>query len=152
MLKKFNIRVYGLLIEKGRILLVDEMVKGREITKFPGGGLELGEGTKECLVREFKEETGLDVFVESHFYTTDFFQRSAFNEEHQIISIYYLVKNAIAADSEIRDIPYGSHVPTETILSFRWISLQEITPADVTLPIDKRVVEEMIKSPDSLSI
>ncbi|HMZ45647.1 MAG TPA: NUDIX domain-containing protein, partial [Chitinophagaceae bacterium] len=88
----FNIRVYGILKDdNNNVLLSDEYIYGNYFTKFPGGGLEFGEGTRECLIREFKEETGLDIIVGKHIYTTDFFQISAFNNKDQIISIYYYV-------------------------------------------------------------
>ncbi len=75
----FNVRVYGILVnDKNQILLSDEIIRGNFYTKFPGGGLEIGEGTRECLKREFKEEMNLEVEVEKHFYTTDFYQQSAF--------------------------------------------------------------------------
>src|ERR1700733_4647942 len=86
----FNIRVYGILCnDQKQVLVKDELIRGNRFTKFPGGGLEFGEGTRDCLKREFKEEMDLEVLVGDHIYTTDFFQMSAFNPEHQIISIYY---------------------------------------------------------------
>src|ERR1700733_10521242 len=89
----FTIRVYGILMnEKKQVLLSDEFIRGKYYTKFPGGGLELGEGTRDCLKREFKEEMNLEVLVEDHIYTTDYFQMSAFNPADQIISIYYFAK------------------------------------------------------------
>src|SRR3982750_257422 len=89
----FNVRVYGILInDQNELLVSDEYIRGGYYTKFPGGGLEFGEGTRDCLKREFMEEMSLDVSVGEHIYTTDFFQMSAFNPEHQIISIYYYVK------------------------------------------------------------
>ena len=89
----FNIRVYGVLINaQKQVLVSDEYIRGSYYTKFPGGGLELGEGTRDCLKREFKEEMDLEVQVDQHLYTTDYYQVSAFNPSHQIISIYYLVK------------------------------------------------------------
>ena len=92
-LTMFTIRVYGILInENKQVLVSDEFIRGNYYTKFPGGGLELGEGTRDCLKREFKEEMNLDVQVEDHIYTTDYFQMSAFNPDDQIISIYYFVK------------------------------------------------------------
>src|SRR5678810_362599 len=89
----FNLRVYGVLInEQKQVLVSDEYIRGSYYTKFPGGGLELGEGTRDCLKREFKEEMDLEIEVAEHLYTTDFYQVSAFNPAHQIISIYYLVR------------------------------------------------------------
>src|SRR3954464_1381101 len=89
----FNVRVYGILMDSNKRLLVsDEFIRGSYFTKFPGGGLEYGEGTRDCLKREFLEEMDLAVEVGEHLYTTDFFQRSAFHPDHQIISIYYFVR------------------------------------------------------------
>ena len=52
----FNIRVYALLInEKNEVLITDEFRFGKEVTKFPGGGLHWGEGTIDCLQRECRE-------------------------------------------------------------------------------------------------
>src|SRR3954464_15284708 len=95
----FNVRVYGILLDsKKRVLVSDEFIRGNYFTKFPGGGLEFGEGTKDCLKREFKEETNLDVTIGEHIYTTDFFQISAFNNVDQIISIYYFAHTAEPVD------------------------------------------------------
>src|SRR5688572_22129615 len=86
----FNIRVYGILVNKQKQVLVsDEFIRGGLYTKFPGGGLEFGEGTRDCLKRELKEELGIDTSIGNHIYTTDYFQMSAFHTGHQIISIYY---------------------------------------------------------------
>ena len=51
-----NLRVYGLLFRNGKILISAETVAGRDILKFPGGGVECEETPEEALVREFKEE------------------------------------------------------------------------------------------------
>ena len=60
----FNVRVYGILIDDHQRLLVsDEFIRGNYITKLPGGGLEIGEGTREGLAREFMEEANLKVTV-----------------------------------------------------------------------------------------
>ena len=79
----FNIRIYGLLLTPAKEVVVsDEYIRGNYFTKFPGGGLEFGEGTRDCLKREFKEEMNLEVTIGEHIYTTDFFQLSAFNPQH----------------------------------------------------------------------
>lgn len=45
----FTIRVYGLWLHNNSVLLSNESVKGVQVIKFPGGGLEFGEGTIDCL-------------------------------------------------------------------------------------------------------
>jgi ADP-ribose pyrophosphatase YjhB (NUDIX family) len=132
----FNVRVYGILICEGHILLSDETIKGFSFTKLPGGGLEFGEGTADCLKREFKEETGFDVRVTKHFYTTDFFQVSAFNDRHQVISVYYEVE--VDGLKKLRPI-----IPLENDQIFRWQSLTKISESDFTFPIDKKLVPHL---------
>ncbi len=81
---KIIIRVYGLIInDRNQILLSDEFQLGTKMMKFPGGGLEPGEGPADCIKREAIEELGQEVEIISHFYTTDFFQKALFYENHQ---------------------------------------------------------------------
>lgn len=143
----FNVRVYGVLLDKDRRLLVsDEFIRGQYITKLPGGGLEIGEGTRECLQREFREETGLEVNVGNHLYTTDFFQISAFNHTDQIISIYYYVhpEGEILLPVKEKPFDFAPHQiadPTGESEVFRWIDWNDIHPDHMTLPIDKVVMD-----------
>src|SRR3978361_1205804 len=103
----FNVRVYGILLgENKQVLVSDEFIRGQYYTKFPGGGLEYGEGTRDCLKREFIEEMNLKVEVGEHIYTTDFFQISAFNPDHQILSIYYYVKALEAISVRLSYSPF----------------------------------------------
>ena len=144
MVKKFNVRVYGILTENNSVLLSDEYIKGNKITKFPGGGLEFGEGTKDCLIREFKEELDLDIEVLDHLYTTDFFVSSAFHSNSQVISIYYLVKAKSKPNFKISETEHN-YDKKEGAQSLRWIDLKELKESDLTLIIDKRVGEILMK-------
>jgi ADP-ribose pyrophosphatase YjhB (NUDIX family) len=149
MAQSFNVRVYGILTGKNKEVLVsDELIRGSYITKFPGGGLEFGEGTRDCLKREFKEEMNLNVKVTSHLYTTDFFQMSAFNPEHQIISIYYLVEALEEIKVPLRTNPFdfdeaqmAVYRETGETETFRFISWTGFNKESVTLPIDKVVAD-----------
>lgn len=136
----FNVRVYGILInDKDQVLLSDETIRGKFYTKFPGGGLEAGEGTRDCLKREFLEEMNLAVEVRDHFYTTDFYQQSAFNPEHQVISVYYHVEAKYEIDLE------KINAQEETEESFRFVDLSAFSVEDVSLPIDKKVAELILQ-------
>jgi 8-oxo-dGTP diphosphatase len=147
----FNIRVYGILINEARQVLVsDEYIRGAYFTKFPGGGLEFGEGTRDCLKREFMEEMNLNVAIGDHIYTTDFYQMSAFNPGHQIISIYYQVTALEAITVPLRNKPfdfdeqqmtvYAKEQQTET---FRFIDWDDFSAESVSLPIDKIVAAQI---------
>ncbi len=56
----FQIRVTGILIEDRKILLVKQKVNDDRFWSLPGGRMEHGETMGEALIREIKEETGLD--------------------------------------------------------------------------------------------
>lgn len=127
----FNVRVYGLLMHEGSILTVEEPVWGEQVLKFPGGGLEFGEGLLDCLKREFKEELNCQITDIRHFYTTDFFVQSLINPEHQVISVYYLVK------ARMSELEYE----LEDNLQFRWIPMEDLHEDMFFLPIDKHVVK-----------
>lgn len=148
----FNIRVYGILInDKKQVLVSDEFIRGGYYTKFCGGGLEQGEGTIDCLKREFMEEMNLRVSVGAHLYTTDFYQQSAFNPSQQIISIYYYVTALEAITVHLKNAPfqfdetqlamYKDKGETE---AFRFVDWDDFSSETVTLPIDK-LVATMIK-------
>ena len=148
----FNIRVYGILIsDQKQVLVADEFIRGGYYTKFPGGGLEFGEGTRDCLKREIKEELNLEAEIGEHIYTTDFFQLSAFNPEHQIISIYYKVNPLESIQFPLRIIPFDFdeqqlkiYEATNETETFRFIDWNEFSEESMTLPIDK-IVAEIIK-------
>ena len=143
----FNIRVYGILInERQQVLVSDEFIRGTYFTKFPGGGLEFGEGTRDCLKREFMEEMNLNVQVGEHIYTTDFFQLSAFNPGHQIISIYYFAHALEAISVPLRDKPFDFdeqqlrvYESAGEVETFRFIEKEDFNEECVSLPIDKIV-------------
>ncbi|MEP6466690.1 MAG: NUDIX domain-containing protein [Parafilimonas sp.] len=146
-INRFTIRVYGILLDNNkRILVSDEFIRGDYFTKFPGGGLELGEGTRDCVKREFKEETGLDIETGAHIYTTDYFQQSAFNLNDQIISIYYYVHakdiNNLQVKTKMFDFePHQIADPKGQSEVLRWVNLSDLNEDVVSLPIDKIVVQ-----------
>ncbi|WP_462265843.1 NUDIX domain-containing protein [Mucilaginibacter sp.] len=141
---KFNVRVYGVLINQQQVLISDEQEYGYRFTKFPGGGLEYGEGTSDGLKREFMEECNAKVEVISHLYTTDFFVKSAFNDS-QIISIYYIVKSLEPLKLNFKTKPFDFEGEGEGLQSFRWVKLTELKPEQLTFPIDQHVAALLVQ-------
>jgi ADP-ribose pyrophosphatase len=148
-----SVRVYGILLnENKQVLVSDEYIRGGLYTKFPGGGLEIGEGTRDCLKREFKEEMDLEVSIGDHIYTTDFYQESAFNPGDQILSIYYYARALEPIKVPLRVKPFdfdeqqmAVYKATGTTETFRFINWDDFSEEVMSLPID-RIVARMVKS------
>ncbi|MBN2814312.1 MAG: NUDIX domain-containing protein [Bacteroidales bacterium] len=141
-IKKFNLRVYGLLInETAQILLSDEYALDVQMTKFPGGGLMYGEGPEDCIRREAVEEFGQEVEIIDHFYTTGFFQRAMFFEDHQLISIYYKIKLREAPRFSISAVPFDFPEMANGSQSFRWADIRQLSEEDLSFPIDRYVLK-----------
>ncbi|MBE9598191.1 NUDIX domain-containing protein [Pedobacter sp. MC2016-24] len=142
----FNVRVYGILINAdNQVLVSDEQSGGRIFSKFPGGGLELGEGLADALKREFMEECAAEIEVLEHFYTTDFYEKSSFNDS-QILSIYYFVRerHPLLLSFKTKAFDFDA----DSLQSFRWINLKDLKTEDVTFKTDQTVVELLLKQID----
>ncbi len=133
MIDKINIRVYAIYLnENNELMALDEGYAGEKLVKLPGGGLEFGEGTLECMHREFAEELNLKIEIVDHFYTQEDFLVSKFRKNEQLLTIYYQVNILNLDELEILD---------ESIEKVKWISLQEENP--LPLPIDKIVFQKL---------
>lgn len=143
-MKRFNLRVYVIIInDNDEVLLSDERRFGNAFTKFPGGGLEWGEGLTECLEREIEEELGIDVTIGELFYVNDFFQQSAFRGDDQLFSFYYRVYA-----NDYSQVPVSEHsVPLlEEGERFRWIPIHDLSEEILTFPVDKMIVKLLKKA------
>ncbi len=141
-LKHFTIRVYGLIINNNdEVLISDEFQLGIKMTKFPGGGLEFGEGPADCIKREAIEEFGQEIEILNHFYTTDFFQKALFYKDYQLISIYYSIRFIEPIKFKISNEPFDFEKMENGNQSFRWKKIRELSEENFTFPIDRKVAE-----------
>mgnify|MGYP000549756485 CR=1 FL=1 len=143
---QFVIRVYGIVLNNlNEVLITDEFQLGMKMTKFPGGGLHFGEGPIDCLKREFREEcNGQEIKNIRHFYTTGFFQKALFYENHQLISIYYLAELSKPLKFSITDKPFDFEEMKNGNQSFRWVQLKNLKTYELSFPIDKFVAKKLI--------
>ena len=130
----FNVRTYAIIIENGNILLSNELINDEEIIKFPGGGVEFGEGIIDALKREAKEEMNSRLKNIKHFYTTEFFQKSQFKSTDQLISIYYK-----ADFFSSKEFTPKEKKPQKDNPVFFWMSLKKLKNTLFHFPIDKHV-------------
>lgn len=141
----FIIRVYALIINANHeILLTDEFQLNTKMTKFPGGGLEFGEGTHECLIREMAEEcNGQQIENIRHFYTTHFYQPALFYEHKQLMSIYYLVDLQPPIQFLISDKAFDFDKEQGETQSFRWVKIISLDENELSFPIDRFVAGKL---------
>ena len=131
-IKSFNLRVYALIIERDSILVSREQIGGKYLYKFPGGGLQYGEGLIEGLQRESMEEMNQNLKNIKHFYTTDFFQQSQFDSKDQLIAIYYKAKLTSKINNKLK-------VPIKDFPVFEWKKITDFSDKELHFPTDKFV-------------
>lgn len=133
----FNIRVYGILVNDNQeVLISDEREYGMEFSKFPGGGLEYGEGLSAGLIREFKEECDADIRILRHIHTTDEFIKSAFNDS-QVLAVYYLVKNRTPLRCRFSNAIFDFETGKTIDQVFRWVPIDKLKESDLTFDMDR---------------
>jgi 8-oxo-dGTP diphosphatase len=142
--QQYVIRVYGVCLYQHYVVLSDEKYGAHYFTKFPGGGLEWGEGTIDCLKREFIEEFALNINIIKHLYTTDYFVQSAFNTAHQIISVYYLIDIEGVQNLPISNSVLPLDATQQNAQALRLVALYDVSVQHFNFPIDKKVFEEFI--------
>ena len=108
------VAVKAIVLYKGKALVIkreehDEI--GAGIWEFAGGKLEFGEGLEDSLLREIKEETGLDAKVESLLYASTFFTDPA----RQVVILGY--KCSVFNDSVVL---------SEEHSEYKWVTEQEL--------------------------
>ncbi|KAF2327929.1 NUDIX domain-containing protein [Flavobacterium ginsenosidimutans] len=124
-LYSFNVRAYAICENDNKILALYEYHKDKIYCKFPGGGVEFGEGILDCLHREFQEELNAKIKIVDHLYTQEHFVESIIDDGRQILLVYYIVKISNLEEMAIS---------TPDIQRFEWIDVNE---NPFVLPIDK---------------
>jgi len=138
--EKFNLRVYGVLVEERRLLVTDEFRKGMRMTKLPGGGVEFGEGVEFALKREWWEELNVDIEVEGIFFVNPCFQPSAFDAREQVVSMYFTIQRLGELRGTFRNTAQAFEKEQDGEQLFRWVALEELAPETFTFPIDQALV------------
>lgn len=136
---KWRPSCYGIVIHEDKILLTKQY--GRY--EVPGGGVDLGENPEETVVREIKEETGIDVVnprLVKHL--TSFFshQESGGIEHKQSLLLFFVCDYSggeLTLDGLMED-------EKATVEMAEWIPLSELDSVPAGATFDwKSVVREV---------
>lgn len=144
---RWNVRCYALILNPARthVLMARERFPDGSVgCKFPGGGVEEGEFLVDTLWRECQEELGTTEGLEwiGHAYTNDFFVRSAFADDEQILSVYHWLQ----ADHEgiaWWDEKPENLAPEEPLLEMNWEAIASLKPEALRFPIDRHVAAQL---------
>ena len=141
---KLNVRVYMVLTstnDQGQeeVLVSYERLPMGGVMKFPGGGLEWGEGPTACLRREALEELGQPVVVGDLVHVSRRAHVSSFDANHQVLAVHYEAalegEVAFVDDGELEDV-FGKRVPMmHQRLGWRLVS--ELKPEEFHFASDR---------------
>lgn len=110
----------GILYHNRKVLFVRQ-VSGEWV--IPGGGLEKGETTRDCVMREFMEEVGLKVKIVTPLYFDEFK-----NGGRNCLALYYFVKMEEDVEQEMKV------KPEDDIVNAKWFTRKKIQSMDVVWP------------------
>lgn len=145
-MKRYNIRVYGICIKDGRLLVTDEIRFGQKMTKLIGGGLEFGEGLAAALKREWMEELNLPISVGTILYVNPFLQISAFDPNDEVLCHYFWVEPLAPLPVKTKTQQFDFEEEVEDAQIFRWVPLSKLSPATFTFPIDQALVPILLQA------
>lgn len=112
-----RVRVAGILIEDDKILLIEHLKKDKRYWLVPGGGVDWGESTAEALIREYKEETNLDISVEKFLFLSE---TIAPDKQKHVINLYFQIK---VLKNSIENMQLGNE---KNLIDLRFITKNEI--------------------------
>lgn len=130
---KFNARCYAVIrSSQDRVLVMMERWKGVDLNKFPGGGLELGEGLLECIYREIDEEFERNEHLNyKHLHTPTGCFSSRFKPQEQLL-LNYFTNRENAEETNWELIPNDPN-----LLGIKWLELKAENAEWLTLESDK---------------
>lgn len=121
--------VAAILIKDKKLLLGRRNISYSNMWCIPCGYVEYYEDVREATVREFKEETNLDIKLGSVFNVHSNFH----NPEQHTVGIWFLVEEY-----------NGAMMPNDDIDKLDFFSLDEINYLELAFPTDKLIISELV--------
>lgn len=119
---KVRVRVNGILVQSSCILMVriKSPVTGDLVWMPPGGGLEFGETLDKCLIREFREETGLHVITDEFLFLDELVE-----ESFHAVELYFKVTQTGGKVKLGKDPEHDSD--SQVINDIQWVPLSSLS-------------------------
>ncbi|MDA3901236.1 MAG: NUDIX domain-containing protein [Spirochaetes bacterium] len=127
--KNIRIRVAGLLIENGSLLMVCHKKNNRSYWLLPGGGVEYGETLQEALAREFEEELGIIVEPKDLLFSIDSIAPSGKRHIVNLVFSCSYLSGTYRLGSDKR------------LFDFKFLSLAELSDVTIYPSFKKQLIE-----------
>jgi ADP-ribose pyrophosphatase YjhB (NUDIX family) len=149
----FNVRVYMVVTRTSErtgeqeVLVSYERLPMGGVMKFPGGGLEWGEGAKACIRREAIEELGQAVQVGELLHVSEGAHVSSFDPSHQVVAVHYeaTLEGPVAFDDDgvLEDV-FGKRIALMT-QRLGWRNVHELAARDFSFASDREAWEAWLR-------
>lgn len=125
--EEFHGRTCGIIKQEDKFLIM--RVNKTSYYHIPGGHIEIGEDSKQAVIREIKEEIGCNVkkanlfAIQENFWTRN-------NKKCHGIEFYYMIEpeqKLKMEDQEKLEIDKGE----EKLLELKWVTLEELKSIDL---------------------
>ena len=125
--EEFHARACGIIKQKNSFLIM--RVNKTPYYHIPGGYIEIGEDSKQAVIREIKEEIGCDIekaelfAIQENFWTRN-------DKKCHGIEFYYIIKPK--CEIEVKDYQrIENDKGEEKLLDFKWITPEELKDVDL---------------------
>lgn len=134
---RFNCRVNGICIKDNKIFL--SKLKADKYWTFVGGKVEFGEATDNAILREYKEEVGVDLQIDKLLALIENFFELRGDSWHQYIFFYQLRddNNALEFFEGEREIEDNKDA------IYRWFDLSEIPNVPIKPDCSREIINNI---------
>ena len=114
-----SVRVAAVVVRDGRVLLARHEKRGESYWVLPGGGVEPSETVAEALVRELREEAGLEIEVGELLFVND-----GYRPEAEMVAVYFAARLK-------GELPEARRSGEKVLREVRWFAPEALTDLEV---------------------
>jgi len=137
--KVCHFRVAGILIQDNKLLIQKDK---DNVIAVPGGHISFGETSENALIREFKEEIGVEISVNRLIWIEENFWKWGKRDAHNI-SFYYLI--ALKNDADISST-FVKPIKDNSNILLSWITFDDMKNATIYPEFIKEKIENISDS------
>ncbi|MDP3963411.1 MAG: NUDIX domain-containing protein [bacterium] len=130
----FHLRVRALCYADHKVLLT--RWKGADHTFLPGGHVEPGEGLAAALLREIKEELGVDCNIRSYLGAIEQVYAKESAKHHEIVHVFLIDAAALK--------PSETPTPLEPEYEFLWSTIDDLDANNLQPAITRNLIRRWV--------